>query len=367
MVCTKGSIGLRLTWGGEGAKLSRPRRAVDSCLLLGQDTMIVPKFRSPQPGEEGPRQTLTASRIATHKPPELLWDEFDLDDEDFHCFLDEHYDEAFCLKPRTRKWLLNSPETPPSWRICLRESTGRIVGTIAGVPCVLQTPHSRVEGARINFLCVREEMRGRGLTRILIQEMTRRVVATGRQIGIHMGAPISATSVSQVRLWQRCIDSGGLGEGDYQEFRSLSPAELTQASAILQEYRKGFGLTDFWGSAEMAHWLGVPTAHEQAAYTLVGGSPITGLVSGFRASVGKGDHWPVFMLTLLVGGERALAAGVQQARRLGCKTIFCFNMADRGTALKKLGFQPCDDFIHIYIYNWSGPERAFHEVSLLPI
>ena len=78
------------------------------------------------------------------------------------------------------RWNLLVPGAEPDWIVGVREGgNGQLVGFISGVPADISLFGKEVKAAMINFLAVRQEIRGKRLAPTLIAEVTRRINRKG--------------------------------------------------------------------------------------------------------------------------------------------------------------------------------------------
>ena len=73
------------------------------------------------------------------------------------------------------RWALTPPGCQKSWLVGIRSKDGQLKCSITGVPVLTVVGEDKIKMAEINFLCVHKDYRAKGLTPLLIAEVTRRV------------------------------------------------------------------------------------------------------------------------------------------------------------------------------------------------
>ena len=93
---------------------------------------------------------------------------------DEHYLVDENKNFRLLYPKKLLRWVLTSPGAENDFLFGLEDTEGRLVGSIALLPGLLQSESDTLPVVDIDFLCLHEDWRLRGLAPVLIREATRR-------------------------------------------------------------------------------------------------------------------------------------------------------------------------------------------------
>lgn len=258
-------------------------------------TQPVPTFEQSQENvdSEGPIREVQIDKV--RKEPDPLIDQFewcllDLTDDkevgEVYELLSNHYvedDEAmfrFNYSKTFFNWALKSPGWKKTWHIGVRtKSTGKLVGTIFGVPIDLRIRDKTLRSGEVNYLCVHKKLRGHRLAPVLIKEMTRRFNLEGIFQAIYTAGIVIPSPISTCRYFHRTIDFEKLYEVGFSRlppgvsqqrqktrfylppdtllkgFRPMERKDLIPVGELLAKYLERMAIAQVFNAEEIDHWL----------------------------------------------------------------------------------------------------------------
>jgi glycylpeptide N-tetradecanoyltransferase len=258
-------------------------------------TQPVPTFEESQKkiDSEGPIREVQIEKV--RKEPDPLIDQFewcllDLTDDkevgEVYDLLSNHYvedDEAmfrFNYSKTFFNWALKSPGWKKTWHIGVRtKSSGKLVGTIFGVPVDLRIRDKTLRSGEVNYLCVHKKLRGHRLAPVLIKEMTRRFNLEGIFQAIYTAGIVIPSPISTCRYFHRTIDFEKLYEVGFSRlppgvsqqrqktrfylppetlikgFRPMERKDLIPVGKLLAKYLERFAIAQVFNAEEIDHWM----------------------------------------------------------------------------------------------------------------
>ena len=107
----------------------------------------------------------------------------------------------FDMSKGNLRWALQPPGYHPYWHVGVRDTaTGALVAFITGTPCSLRVHKHVLPNIIINFLCVSEEVRDKGLAPKLITEITRRAGHKGYYQAVYTRNDLKSRPVSVAQV-----------------------------------------------------------------------------------------------------------------------------------------------------------------------
>ncbi|KAK5657438.1 hypothetical protein OQA88_3010 [Cercophora sp. LCS_1] len=381
-------------------------------------TQPVPQFgEQPQQIVEGPVKIQKIEDVKT-EPVKLAvegfqWVTMDLTNDEELAevgnLLYGHYvedDEAmFRLKYSNSilKWCLLAPGWKKEWHVGIR-SGKTLCAFISAIPVETRVRDNVLHSSEVNFLCVHKKLRGKRLTPILIQEITRRCNLEGVWQAIYTGGVVLPRPVSTTRYfhrainWQKLFDVGfspcppgskpAIQNIKYKlpdqtktkGLRKMEKKDVDVVHDLLERYLNRFQLAPIFTKEETEHWLlnsSNPT-EEQIVWTYVVEDD-TGKVTDFfsfyclESSVIKSEKHSSIRAAYLFyyASETGLKEPFSKPnlkKRLNELTsdaliiardnrfdVFnALSLMDNGLFLEQQKFGPGDGQLHYYLFNYKA-------------
>ncbi|KAH8658449.1 glycylpeptide N-tetradecanoyltransferase [Xylariales sp. PMI_506] len=331
--------------------------------------------------EDGPIKPLQVEDVS-HTPYEIgvegcEWAELDLTNEtqlqELSEFLKEHYVEHEDGDMRLKysvpllKWSLMAPGWKKQWHVTIRRE-GAICAFFSAIPVELRVRKATMPAAEWNFLCIHKELRSKGLTPLLFQEITRRCNLEGFAQAVFTASAVIPTPVSTCKVFHRCLNWQKLYEAEFTYLPSNSTIEdeiskhelpsTTTSTQGLREMRKGdvaavgsllkrqldlYDIALEFSQEEVEHWfLSSDTSEDRPVWTYVVEDP-TGKITDFFSFysldtliLGNPKHDVIRTAYLFYYGTEASSGTTLDTAKLGLRLNEL--MADALILAKNIGF-----------------------------
>ncbi|KAL7347974.1 N-myristoyl transferase [Encephalitozoon intestinalis] len=270
------------------------------------------------------------------------------------------------------EWVIGSDEARKKYSVVLR-LCGRMVGFIFAQEhwIVIREQKNRVVG--VNFLCVSQEMRGRGLAPILIKEVTRQANMDGIFQGVFTNGIELFFNISHGRYYHRPLNGENLFMSGFSDriikSRKTHVREGTRVAEekdmvdieklYLQESEKHMFYEEIRSSNISSTFKTVKNVIH--TYVHESGGKIDGFGSFFIIdTIEKKSKRKVQGGYLYYRGGRDIKEMVEDliyfAEKEGCDVFTCLDTMGNSSFLADLGFFPGSGEIRYYLYNWSTRE-----------
>lgn len=270
------------------------------------------------------------------------------------------------------RWMLEADNGKKRYCIVLR-LCGRMVGFVFGREHIvdIRGERSRVLGA--NFLCVSQEMRGRGLAPVLIREVTRRANVDGIFRGVFTSEARLFFNVSRGRYYHRPLNPQKLFESGFcdrimevKDTRVREGTRLTSemdmasiAKIYLEESRKYM----FHEEMELADVVSALKPVKGVVYTYVHENQ--GTIDGFgtffvidtvERKSGKAARGAYLYYRGGSDPTRMVEDLMYFAQMEGCDVFNTLDIMGNTLFLAGLGFVCGSGELKYYLYNWGSEE-----------
>jgi len=298
------------------------------------------------------------------------------------------------------QWILGSPGQPPEWHLGARDRENNLVGFISGAPATIRIDGELHPHAVVNLLCVEEAWRSRGVAPLLIEELTRRVVARGITRALFTAAEdvpsrpfASAAYMARLLRPLELVRAGfmekpmAVSEQDFEKrhavadpppagFRPLTEADLPSASALFAQSTAGVRVAPVYTTEELRHLLlDGPT---QAWATTGEEGQITAAAAWYAVpySIRGGGTIPaasISWLTPTSSTASLLVNLVAACERSGFHVLNCLGVMGLTEELSRLRFLPTSASVSFHLYDDSDESEdgdlrgAAQDVALFPL
>ncbi|QIW97237.1 hypothetical protein AMS68_002755 [Peltaster fructicola] len=271
------------------------------------NTQPVPKLHQPNLLQttdgnelpEGPILPLKLSQATAKLAPQSLiegfvWDDVDLDNQDelkeLYTLLFNHYVEdtegsfRFNYSVEFLNWALKAPGARKEWHLGVRTKSsegrkGKLTAFISGVPASIKIGDAPIGIVEINFLCIHRKLRSKGLTPVLIKEITRRCYLAGTYQALYTAGTLLPTPIATCRYYHRSLDWRHLYKNGFSALprnateqqmirryfltsttsikglRPMKPADIPQVYDLLARYLTRFRMRQEFGKEEFTHCM----------------------------------------------------------------------------------------------------------------
>ncbi|KAI8590264.1 acyl-CoA N-acyltransferase [Geranomyces variabilis] len=348
-------------------------------------------------------------------PKDFQWSLIDIEDDkeakELYELLSLNYvedDDAmfrFDYSAAFLKWALQPPGWKKPWHIGVRvTSNNKLVAFISGIPAGLRVRSHQQQLVEINFLCVHKKLRAKRLAPVLIKEVTRRVNLEGIFQAAYTAGVYLPTPVATCRYYHRSLNPKKLVETGFSYvprnmtiarmirlyklpettftpgLRPMSPEDVPQVTALLNDYMKKFPMAPFFSESEVRHWLlPVPTV----VFSYVAPDAKTGKITDFFSFyslpsrvIGNALHTHInaaYLFYYAPSGlgedkehtQKLLKDALILARREKFDVFNCLDLLQNQGFLDELKFGRGDGNLHYYLYNYRCQQLKPEEVGLV--
>ena len=291
------------------------------------------------------------------------------------------------------QWMLSVPEAREELRIAIGIKGERsIIGFVCAVPCGIHMKDNAVQAVEVSLLCVHRDWRGRGLTRVLLQELRERAAGCDIHCAMYTSVaprkrpllvcacyhrPLNLRALHRAGFLQPFPDEPGaalrlkaslpdrsLLEGG--KIRRMRWADATACHALLIQRSRRYTLSPTYTPAQFRHrFLGKPacslvlTEPSTRKHQRRAADPERVGIFGFISfnlvplRTSRGDRIVQAQLLGYAFSEaiegveptlmRLLAEAIHHAKALGAHVFNVHGLADLSPrVLRALGFEPGD-------------------------
>ena len=333
------------------------------------DTQPMPKETGEKIGEIDSSRKYSETPVKL--PGEFEWSTCTIDE--ISVLISSHYirDEHFSLE-YSRQFIAWA--TDHEWNLGIRtKSNGKLVGFISGMPSKYRIHDKILPVLQINFLCVHDTLRDRGMAPRLISEIRRRANARGIWQAVYTAVAELPTPIAKSNYWHRLLNVPKLNKAKFSrererahivrgscQHRLVTKEDVPKMVRALDEHMSKYSIAPVIDEEYVTRWL-LPieglvytyiddTDHVTSYYSV----PYTSVKSGIRINqaymfydTGKGD----------------LKDAVILARNAGFDVYNTLDVGLECSTLSDSKFMKGNGHNHCYVYNWScgdiSPENIF--------
>ncbi|KAJ2793584.1 glycylpeptide N-tetradecanoyltransferase [Coemansia helicoidea] len=158
---------------------------------------------------------------------------------ELHELLTENYVEdsdqmfRFSYSGDFLRWALMPPGFERDWHVGVRDSaSGALIAFISGIPMETMVRDKAMPMAEINFLCLRKGLRGKHLTPLLIQEVTRRIHQKGIFQAVYTVGKLLLKAAATCQYFHRSLNPKKLMDTGFSQ--KLAGAQLARLVSVLR-------------------------------------------------------------------------------------------------------------------------------------
>ncbi len=289
--------------------------------------------------------------------------------------LSSHYvrDEHFSLE-YSRQFI--SWATDKDWNVCIRTKTGgKLVGFISGMPSKYRFHTDVVDVLQINFLCVHDTLRNKGMAPLLISEIRRRANVEGIWQAVYTAVAELPTPLVKTNYWHRLLNVPKLNRAKFSNERErphavsgscthrlITDEDASKVAGILTEHMSKYAIAPIIDEDYVTRWLSPvddivytyineTTGHVTSYYSV----PYTSVKTGIRVKQAY-----MFYDT----GKGNLKDATVLARNAGFDVYNTLDVGLDSSTLRAHRFMMGNGHNHCYVYNWSCGDIGSREIFM---
>lgn len=253
--------------------------------------------------------------------------------------------------------------TVPEWNLGLRNSDGRLVGFISGVPTKYRIHDVILDVLQINFLCVHSDLRNNKLAPLLISEIRRRANEQDIWQAVYTAVAKLPTPVTKTTYWHRLINVRKLNRVKFSQERErphvvagtcyhrvMSEYDVPLVTDILRKHMNNYSISPVIDEAYVRRWLlpkdGIVYSYidDDGHFTSYYSVPYTSNKFGERVQQAYMFHDT---------GDGDLKSAIILARNAGFDVYNTLDVGLDSSTLRASKFMKGNGHNHCYVYNWS--------------
>jgi len=344
-------------------------------------------------------------------PDGFKWDTLVLDDplvlKELYILLNENYVEdddnmfRFDYSPEFLAWALQPPGWIKEWHAGVRiAKSNKLVGFISAVPANIRIIDKVKRKVEINFLCVHKKLRSKRLAPVLIREITRRVNLTGIFQAVYTAGVVLPKPVGTCRYWHRSLNPKKLIEVKFSHLsrnmtmqrhlklyrlpdqtkiegiRKFRVEDVTQVTALLNEYLSKFDLSPVYNEEELQHWF-LPQKNIVDSYVVEKpgtSGKITDFISFYTLPSTVMNHpthsnikaaYSFYNVSTETPWVDLMGDALVLAKRDNFDVFNALDLMENIEFLEKLKFGIGDGNLQYYLYNWRCPTMPPNKIGLV--
>lgn len=299
-------------------------------------------------------------------------------------------------------WALHPPGWLPDWHIGVRHASGKLVGFISATPITVRiqkkvidddgSHHFEIDTRNIvavDFLSVHNELRGKSLAPVLIQEVTRRVHLQGIFEAIFTAGKNLTPPFTTAQYHHRFLNYEKLVEIKFTarhpgqdikkagrqynlspitfaggEFREMRPEDVPQVTEKLNKYLEQYKIAQVFSQEEVAHNF-LPRKNIVGSYVLVENDQITNFFSFYIVPSTVKDcvkynsytaaYVYYYFCTKSQFTDIAKAAMYKAKEDYQADVFNCLDILENKDLLNVCKFVPGDGKLNYYLFNYRVP------------
>lgn len=344
-------------------------------------------------------------------PANFVWSECDMTDptmvdEVYHLLFENYVEDddnmfRFDYSRDFLQWALRPPGYKKELHVCVRVATGKkkLVGFITGIPATIAVHGKKIAMVEINFLCVHKKLRSKRLAPVLIKEITRRVNLGDVWQAVYTAGVVLPRPVAKNRYYHRSLNPKKLIDIQFSQLqhrmtlsrtiklyrvptetqvpgmRQLEERDIPEATILLDNYLKKFGLHQSYDEEEFKHWF---LSREGVVYTFVVEDPetkkLTDMISFYSLPSSIMGHaryntlkaaYSFYNVSTKTDWCDLMQDALILAKQREFDVFNALNVMENDAFLEKLKFGIGDGNLQYYLYNWRCPELQPKDVGLV--
>lgn len=297
----------------------------------------------------------------------------------------------------TLRWITGMPNQPEDWHLCAFTREGELVGFITAAPARLRIDGEVLPHAVVNLLCIDRAVREQGVASLLIEELTRRIVATGITRALFttvadLGVPPFATASFMARLLrptelaaagfvqkpfalseQAFRDRHAVEVGGSSRFRRMTEADLDEALALFEQATASVRVVPMYTRDDLRHLL---LAGPAAGWVLTSDGGAIDCAGGWYSlpyAIREGGSIPAASLSWLtptLSTDTLIEQMIAAAEREGFHVFNALGVLELSDVLPPLRFLPVSASVAFHLYDDEGDTMArgtWRDIAVFPL
>lgn len=273
-------------------------------------------------------------------------------------------------------WALTPPNYYKEWHLGLEviiNNNKQLIGFISGIPVTTSIEGKKEIICEINFLCVDKKFRNIGITKLLIEELTKRIKFKNIQQGIYTSGDLFLKPFSSSKSYQKLLNVKKLIEVKFCErhtdedslynkvylkgLRLMEDDDVLIVNKLLNKFLKKFKIHPEYNKREFLHWFLKKDIVK--TYVVENNNKITDFCSFYILYYSiidnnKYKNIKVAYLYYYFNFETPLKILIDNiviiAKILKVDVFTFVDIMDNKKIITSLQFKPCDNFLHYYLY-----------------